>query len=303
MEENKKLEKRKNIEIVVLSIIIVALLGVLIYLLFIKKDDKTESPKSQDNQQTENVNSSNEIVIYRDKETGWFSGEEGENDEKIVYKCDNKNCEYIVGAYNYIIINDGNKIAYNITSKTKKNLPSHLNNNIDRYLDMNYISDFEYYAFDTDANISRVVLYDKDLNPIFDGKIVNYVKLNNKLYIMYPSESSNYYYVYDLNGKLIKTSKKYNNVYEWAYDYEKSSEIYIIVNSNNKISIVDENDNILYQVPKDNLKFERGIVDDYQIMENNVISLIFNECSNECNFVTYWYNTKTKESGKRNTFD
>ena len=54
MEEDKKLERRKNIEIVVLSIIIVALLGVLIYLLFIKKDKPTELPKSQDNQQIEN---------------------------------------------------------------------------------------------------------------------------------------------------------------------------------------------------------------------------------------------------------
>ena len=51
MEEDKKLEKRKNIEIVVLSIIIVVLLGVLIYLLFIKKDKPTEPTKSQDNQQ------------------------------------------------------------------------------------------------------------------------------------------------------------------------------------------------------------------------------------------------------------
>ena len=53
--EEKKLEKRKNIEIIVLSIIIVALLGALIYLLFIKKDDKpTELPKPQDNQQVVN---------------------------------------------------------------------------------------------------------------------------------------------------------------------------------------------------------------------------------------------------------
>lgn len=58
MEEDKKLEKRKNTEIVALSIIIVALLGALIYLLFIKKDDKpTESPKPQDNQQVnDNLN-------------------------------------------------------------------------------------------------------------------------------------------------------------------------------------------------------------------------------------------------------
>lgn len=54
MEEDKKLEKRKNLEIVVLSIIIVALLGALIYLLFIKKDKPTEPPKPQDNQQIEN---------------------------------------------------------------------------------------------------------------------------------------------------------------------------------------------------------------------------------------------------------
>lgn len=54
MEEAKKLEKRKNLEIIVLGFIIVALLGVLIYLLFIKKDNPTEPPKPQDNQQVEN---------------------------------------------------------------------------------------------------------------------------------------------------------------------------------------------------------------------------------------------------------
>ena len=63
MEIDKKLEKRKNLEIVVLSIIIVALLGVLIYLLFIKKDDKsTESSKSQDNQQTEITPNNNQLT-------------------------------------------------------------------------------------------------------------------------------------------------------------------------------------------------------------------------------------------------
>ena len=51
MEEDKKLEKRKNIEIVVLLIIIVALLGSLIYLLFIKKDKLVEPSKTQDNHQ------------------------------------------------------------------------------------------------------------------------------------------------------------------------------------------------------------------------------------------------------------
>ena len=54
MKEDKKLEKRKNLEIVILSIIIVALLGVLIYLLFIRKDTSNEPPKPQDNQQKEN---------------------------------------------------------------------------------------------------------------------------------------------------------------------------------------------------------------------------------------------------------
>lgn len=38
MEEDKKLEKRKNLEIIVLGVIIIALLGALIYLLFIKKE-------------------------------------------------------------------------------------------------------------------------------------------------------------------------------------------------------------------------------------------------------------------------
>ena len=38
MKENKKLEKRQNLEIIVFSIIIVALLGICIYLIFIKKD-------------------------------------------------------------------------------------------------------------------------------------------------------------------------------------------------------------------------------------------------------------------------
>ena len=55
MEENKKLEKRKNIEIVVLSIIVVALLGILIYLLFIKKDKENTPLKPQDNQQINNT--------------------------------------------------------------------------------------------------------------------------------------------------------------------------------------------------------------------------------------------------------
>ena len=59
MEEEKKLEKRKNIEIVVLGVIIVVLLGALIYLLFIKKDNPAEPPKPQDNQQI-NSNTSEE---------------------------------------------------------------------------------------------------------------------------------------------------------------------------------------------------------------------------------------------------
>ena len=52
--EEKKLEKRKNIEIIALSIIIVALLGGLIYLLFIKKDETNEVMKPQDSQQVIN---------------------------------------------------------------------------------------------------------------------------------------------------------------------------------------------------------------------------------------------------------
>lgn len=54
MEEDKKLERRKNIEIVVLSIIIVALLGALIYLLFIKRDEKTADNNVSNNQQQQN---------------------------------------------------------------------------------------------------------------------------------------------------------------------------------------------------------------------------------------------------------
>ncbi len=66
MEEDKKLEKRKNLEIVVLSIIIVILLGALIYLLFIKKDKPAEPPKPHDNQQVVDNNSYSKIDESKD---------------------------------------------------------------------------------------------------------------------------------------------------------------------------------------------------------------------------------------------
>lgn len=54
MEEDKKLEKRKNLEIIILSIIIVVLLGALVYLLFIKKEEPQQPPTPQDNSQIDN---------------------------------------------------------------------------------------------------------------------------------------------------------------------------------------------------------------------------------------------------------
>ena len=90
MEEDKKLEKRKNLEIIVLSIIIVALLGALIYLLFIKKDDKpTEPPKPQDNQQTVNNqgNDDNEIIVISSNEVKQI----GLGETNTTIKINNKN--------------------------------------------------------------------------------------------------------------------------------------------------------------------------------------------------------------------
>ena len=79
MEEDKKLEKRKNTEIVALSIIIVVLLGSLIYLLFINKDDKPVDNKGKKN---------NSVKLYNIYKT---------TDEKFTLKIvDNKKAYLIV---------------------------------------------------------------------------------------------------------------------------------------------------------------------------------------------------------------
>ena len=64
MKEDKKLEKRKNIEIVALGVIIVALLGLCIYLLLIKKDDKPIDNNSGNNQANSNEKEYNNTFVY-----------------------------------------------------------------------------------------------------------------------------------------------------------------------------------------------------------------------------------------------
>ena len=58
MEEDKKLIKRQNLEIIILSIIVVALLGICIYMLFIKKGDKPVDNNGGNNQQINDNNDS-----------------------------------------------------------------------------------------------------------------------------------------------------------------------------------------------------------------------------------------------------
>lgn len=65
MEEDKKIAKRQNLEIIVLSIIIVALLGICIYLLFIKKDDKQAGNNQVNNGQASNIDKKyNNTFVY-----------------------------------------------------------------------------------------------------------------------------------------------------------------------------------------------------------------------------------------------
>ncbi len=108
MEEDKKLEKRKNIEIVVLSIIIVVLLGALIYLLFIKKDKPTEPPKSQDNQQVEN-NTNNIDKESTIVEKASYKTKDGKFTLKIIDKSSNK---YIEEKYKDILEGFGDCKGY-----------------------------------------------------------------------------------------------------------------------------------------------------------------------------------------------
>ena len=59
MDEDKKIIKRQNLEIIILSIIIVALLGVCIYMLFIKKDEKPVDNNGGNNQAINNNTNEN----------------------------------------------------------------------------------------------------------------------------------------------------------------------------------------------------------------------------------------------------
>ena len=104
MEEEKKLEKRKNIEIAVLSIIIVVLLGALIYLLFIKNDEEISVNNDENNQTSNNINQTDEkyLIMLNDGLRDLLFQEltQDEFKEKAKQYCTNELIEKLLKYYN-----------------------------------------------------------------------------------------------------------------------------------------------------------------------------------------------------------
>ena len=306
----KKVEKRKNIEVIILSLIIVTLLGVLIYLLFIRKDTSSEQPTSQENQQVINDIKFTKVERVRLSTTNKVVNINGKNlNLKVVD--------------NYLYINDNNTNIETNTSdeydeKTYTSIP---------YVDVSDYLIFVYnsaQAFDTlnaiiDENGNKVT-YDNYMYEYYDNKTPIPVKE-----------------VFVENGKLMGQEYTYaledssypGNIYEMDYDGNKivfnltngevklnESNRKIIINGKElRLKVVDAT---LYinDVKQDKVHFEEdifvtdkyilieqhgqcGIAVDYAVDENgNVINVSKNTDINKGDNNNYEVQHLRKENNK-----
>ena len=81
MEEDKKIIKNQGLEITILSIVVVVLLGVFIYMLFIKKDEKSINNNGENNQAINNTSQVDDSSNY----DAWMNYLLRQNITKITY--------------------------------------------------------------------------------------------------------------------------------------------------------------------------------------------------------------------------
>ena len=145
-------------------------------------------------------------------------------------------------------------------------------------VDNNYYYDLysetEKTAYILNDKFKKIITYEQ-----IDGRFSQYSTGNNfsiyknKIYVI----SDKNFSVYDLKGNLIKKSKTYGSVY--AIDKN-----YFLVSLNNKIVIIDNNENIIFELDE--------IIDcSYIEVENNIIT-VNSGCSLCSNLYKYDINRK-----------
>lgn len=324
--EEEKLKNKKSVEIMTLLIIIILLLGVCVYLLFIKdgknnpqnnvQDNNTQN-NVQDNTQnnqpaSENVASDSIIELYGeryniDKEVTYKS-KDGKNELTIIpsqngysYSAEYNGKKLSVGitkAGKYLIVSATDygsefgqcgKYSYiaNLETNTLVDLPS---NNV---LNIVRLNDKYYFLEETCSPNSTIAVYNEDLNKIG----TNYLGTDKKSF-------------YILNGNLIKynssgqeiarTSEVFDEV-KFSYDdivtKEVDQNLYILLADVKNVFLIDTRDLKVIKI---------GTADEYSIPGPGVLPLhsengklvieLYNSKNN--NEIKMYYDIETKTLSK-----
>ena len=313
----KKLEKRKNVEILVLSIIVVILLGIIIYLLNIKKDNNNEPSNNSSNVVEKSINSELEnVVSFAKKDDTTLIAITGDGKEITIF--DKKS--YYEFYYDY---DNEEKIIYlSLFENDKKRLIGLIdlkkgNGKYDIKILKELDNNDEYFYYGA-ANITKInnyiffgnkTIFRYDLT---DNKIENMNISSKNRYIWFDKYKSNLLYQFDkdiymLDVNTKKSSKILSNS-SLGYVYNNKLVYYLEDNNSengNRYYIYDfitkniqqisnyfgrQSLNKDYIIPfKDKLySFNEGL--DLYVFEDNKLNKFytlscddFNEIINDCN--------------------
>ncbi len=146
---------------------------------------------------------------------------------------------------------------------------------------------------------SNMFLYDENFNFINDIASPDYFDPNGNIIKVTRDVKGqkDQFFIYDLEGKIIHSSKKYDEVFV--------DNGYIIVRDDNKISIVDSNENKIVDISSEAKKYEyTTYYNKYAPKKGHVSILEFKDGSNEYSGTFYRYNIKENKLDKeKSEFD
>ena len=142
------------------------------------------------------------------------------------------------------------------------------------------------YIATSNSSNSKEIIYNSNGKKLFDGKEFNSFKIYGDQILVYNDYN---FFIYDLNLKLVRTSKDYERIFS-CYD-----DLFIVIDDSN-LKIVDTNDNSITNFDfkwDDNYMFDSSLSTFTRIDQDFEISIVINDILKDDNYyLTYNSNTK-----------